>query len=185
MKNGLIFSIVLLFFISCKNKSELASEFDCHFNFSNSELKTLTDINKNYSISIPNHWKISYYYDEYQSDIYVADTLKSLTSTYILNFSNKKGTLLLDENFKNKIHSELLENGLEVIKDKKLQNKENSSYYIYAKGTRNQFSYCQIQLYKPLDNHSFFDIKIEIYGDQQLEERICEAIHYIELLQIH
>ncbi|MDO9261127.1 MAG: hypothetical protein Q7U08_04220 [Flavobacteriaceae bacterium] len=185
MKNGLIFSIIILIFISCKNKSELAAEFDCDQNSSNSALKTLTDIHKNYSISIPNHWKISYYYDEYQSDIYAADTLKPLTSTYILNFSDKKGLLLLNDDFKKKIHDALSTDGLKIIRDKKLQKTEIFDYYVYSKGIRNQFPYYQIQLYKAVNKQSFFDVKIEIYGDQQVENRICEAIHYIELLQIH
>lgn len=185
MKNRLIFSVVFFIFISCKNKSELAAEFNCDFNFSNQELKTLNDINKNYSITIPNTWKSSYYYNDFQSDIYVADTLKPLTSTYILNFSNKKGTFILNDDFKTKNYAELLTNGLEIIRDKAFKNNQVSYYYVYSKGIRNQFPYHQIQFYKPLNEQTFFDIKIEIYGDQHLEERICEAIQFVELLQVH
>ena len=186
MKYIFVFLMMITFLSSCNSqKSEFATLFNCNQEIYNSELKTLTDIHKNYSISIPNHWKISYYYDESQSDIYVADTLKPLTSTYILNFSNKKGLLLLNEDFKKKIHDELSTNGLKIIRDKKLAKTENFDYYVYSKGIRNQFPYYQIQLYKAVNKQSFFDVKIEIYGDQQLENRICEAIHFIELLQIH
>ncbi len=184
IKNVFTFLMIITFLSSCHQKSELATAFNCKQKISTSELKTIADIHKNYSISIPNHWKISYYFDENQSDIYVADTIKPLTSTYILNFSNKNGLLLLNDEFKKKIKQELTTDGLTIISDKQFVNKALTSYYIFSKGIKNQFPYHQIQLIKPLNETSFFDIKIEIYGDQLIEERICEAIHYTDLLQI-
>lgn len=169
---------------SCNQKSELALFFNCNKDYEISDLKTLNDINKNYTVTYPSHWKSSLYFDDYQSDIYLADTTKSLTSTYILNISNKKGTFIVNEDFKTNNNATLKALGLAIINEKVLKNKDIQYYYIYAKGNRNQLPYHQIQLYKPLNSSEFFDIKIEIYGNQQLEERICDAIYFVELLKV-
>lgn len=167
---------------SCTQKSELALYFNCNKDYGNDDLKTLNDINNNYSITFPTHWKSSLYYDEYQSDIYIADTTKSLTSTYILNISNKKGDLIFDENFKTKLSSELAVQNLQLIKIDAVQYLETASYYAHATGNKNNYSYHLIEIFKPANNNSFFDIKIELYGDNQLNERICEAIYFSNLL---
>lgn len=183
MKHSFAFFILLAFLSSCNQKSELGLYFNCNKDYGNFDLKTLNDINNNYSITFPSHWKSSLYYDEYQSDIYLADTIKSLTSSYILNISHKKGDLIFDENFKTKLSSELTLQNLQLIKLDSFQYLETASYFVHATGTINNFSYLLIEIYKPSKNNSFFDIKIEFYGDNQLNERICEAIYFSNFLQ--
>lgn len=183
MKHLFTFLSISILIISCQQKSEFSSDFECPNYSGTSSLKNIKDVNKTYEISIPKHWKTSYYYDEYQSDIYVADTLKSLTSTYILNISNKKGELLVDDLLKQKIETELRNNNFQIVKSNTVNFKNIPSYYIYSKTKSNDYPYQQIQLYIPYQSGYFFDIKIELYGDQLINDRICEAIHYIELLQ--
>lgn len=184
MKHLFAFLIALSLLYSCNQKSELALYFNCNKDYGNYNLKTLSDINKNYSITFPDHWKSSLYFDEYQSDIYIADTTKSLTSTFILNISNKKGNLILDENFKTKLSSELNLQNLQLIKIDTFQYLETKSYFVHAIGNKNNYSYNLIEIYKPSDINTFFDVKIELYGDNQINERICEAIYFTNLLQV-
>ena len=182
MKHFFAFLILLSIMFSCNQKSELALYFNCNKDYGNYDLKTLNDINNNFSITFPSHWKSSLYYDDYQSDIYIADTTKSLTSTYILNISNKKGELIFDKNFKTKLTSEINLQNLQLIKIDSFQYLETNSYYIHATGNKNNYSYTLIEIFKPSNNNSFFDIKLEFYGDNQLNERICEAIYFSNLL---
>ncbi|MDP3353004.1 MAG: hypothetical protein Q8S44_04615 [Flavobacteriaceae bacterium] len=183
MKYLFAFLMILSIISSCNQKSELALYFNCNKDFGNYNLKTLDDINKNYSMTFPSHWKSSFYFDEYQSDIYIADTTKSLTSTYILNISNKKGDLIFDQNFKTKLSSELALQNLQLIKLDSFQYLETDSYFVHATGNKNNYNYNLIEIYKPSNNNSFFEIKIELYGDNQLNDRICEAIYFSNLLQ--
>lgn len=102
-----IYSLILFVFIflSCKEKSVLNTTFNC-FNLStNTDQKELTDIKKNFKISVPKNWKTELFYDEFQSSLFTADTAKQLSETFILDISSKSGELLFNDDFLNKIKS--------------------------------------------------------------------------------
>ena len=82
-------------------------EFDCGSNTNNYELKEYQDIFKKYKIKLPKSWKTQLYYDEFQSQIFSADTTKSLADTYILDISWHQGELNLDESFAQRVKDTL------------------------------------------------------------------------------
>ncbi len=174
--------LIIITITTCSQKSELALAFKCSNTKIESDLKYIDDIHKNYRISYPKHWKSSLYFDEYQSDIYLADTTKSLTSTYILNISQKKGNIEFNDDLKEKLYLNSQNQQLEILAYNQFNFINSPAIYVHSKGFRNNFSYQQINILKPSIN-SFFDIKIELYGDETIDNRLCEAIHYINLLQ--
>lgn len=175
--------VILTLCLGCNQKSDLLNVFNCDYPQGTIDFKTLNDINKTYSISFPSHWKSSFYFDENQSDIYLADTTKSLTSTYILNISKKNGILTVDENLSSKLNSAISKENLQLVKSDSLIYLESTSYYIHAKGFKNNFNYQHINILKPSKANTFLDIKIEVYGDEKVNERFCEAIYFVGLLQ--
>lgn len=183
MNQLIIFLMAITMLYSCHQKSELESYFNCDSNYEKGTVKTLMDVHQNFALSFPSHWKTTLYYDEFQSDIYLADTIKSLTSSYILTISHKKGNLILDENFKTKINSDIASQNLHPKKSDSFQFNNTESYFVHAIGNKGTYPFSLIHIYKPSNQSSFFDIKIEIYGDNQLNERICEALEIINSLQ--
>ncbi len=176
------FAFLALVLTSCSQKSELSLAFNCSNTRVNSDLKFIDDIHKNYRISFPVNWKSTLYFDDYQSDIYLADTTKSLTSTYILNISQKKGNIEFNDDLKEKIYLNSQNQQLEILAYNQFNFINSPAIYVHSKGLRNNFSYQQINILKPTIN-SFYDIKIELYGEENIDNRLCEAIHYINLLQ--
>lgn len=175
----------MLTFISsgCQQQSELTSEFNCPSITIIKDAKIVTDIRKEYSVNIPKHWKTSFYIDDFQSDIYIADTLKPLTKSFILSISKKEGSLNIDENFEVLLKTAIEKQPLEVTKIKPIIFKEIPSYYAVSKGVKNQFPYHEIQMFIPYLNY-FYEFKIEVYGNEAINERFCEAIQLIESCQL-
>lgn len=157
-------------------------DFNCSNKNIETTLKFIDDIHKSYRISYPSSWKSSLYFDEYQSDIYLADTTKSLTATYILTISNKKGELTRDATTRKNLINAIQKENLQLIKTDSVLFLNTQSYYIQAKGVKNNFNYQLINILKPSQG-SFFDIKIELYGNKNIAERICDALYYVNHLK--
>lgn len=174
--------LIVLVVTNCSQKSELSLAFNCSHKNGENDLKFLDDIHKNYRISFPNTWKSSLYFDEFQSDIYLADTTKSLTASYILTLSNKKGELIIDQVLIENLVNSIQKENLNLVKTDSILFLNTQSYYVRASGIKNNFNYQLINILKPSQG-SFFDIKIELYGDKDIENRICDAIYYVNHLQ--
>ena len=92
MKLSLIIFAIFFIFSSCKKQSQLSSIFECDtVNLKN--LNEYSDFKQNFKITIPNNWKTELYYNEFQSEIFTADTTKQLSETYVLDASFNFGNL--------------------------------------------------------------------------------------------
>ncbi len=174
--------IVLFVFTACSKPSELRKEFDCgtvHFE----KTIQISDFNKNFKLTIPASWKTELYYDNFSSEIYTADTLKQLSETFILNASYNLGEVIFNDDFVQRKDSLATSINLKIIQSKGVKFQSKESYYSVLKGTKNNFPYHQFQLTVKLTDNSYFNSYIEIYGEEIVGDRICEAIAILEKIE--
>ena len=96
MKKLIVLIVLSTWIISC-GKSTLKQEFNCESSTIPYETKELRDVLKKFRATVPKNWKTQLYYDEYQSQLYSADTTRGLTEAYIIDVSWHQGDLILDE----------------------------------------------------------------------------------------
>lgn len=173
-----------LFFslISCSNNNVLAEEFNCESVALNNLIER-TDFKKKFKLEIPSNWKTKLYYTEFQSELFAADTTKQLTETYILNTSFNLGKLNFDALFSSKNDSILILENLNKINSKSIQFKDKPAHWILASGFKNGFPFHQFKLSIKLSESTYFSCATEIYGDELVNERICESISIINNIE--
>ena len=98
--------LVLLFLTSCSKRNSLADDLACSKFINLGETKTKSDFNKNFTVDLPLHWKKQGYFDDLQSSVQAADTIKQLSETYILDISYKYGEIEMDDSIIEQINKE-------------------------------------------------------------------------------
>lgn len=176
-----LFLILMISFFSCTTKLTLQEDLDCsrpNLFVNNFERK---DMHKNFKVVIPSNWKYQLYYDEYQSSIFMADTIKELTNTFILDVAWKNGNLELNNSFeKSLLHA----NNYSIVKSNLEQFKDSPCYWNVSKGTKNNFTYHIFNLFIKTSKENYLEIKTEIYGDEMIDERLCDALQIINTIEI-
>ncbi len=162
--------------ISCQ-KNDLKKAFNCKSTSSFSDVKEVRDIMKKFKLKLPGHWKTQLYYDEFQSEIYSADTTKSLTNTYVLDVSWHQGELNLDKTFDQNVKDTLaIKEKLSPVKTKFIKFKEKPSYFNLSKGKSGKHTYHFLQVYVKTEVDEYFTFTTKVYGDDNVDTRLCEAI---------
>ncbi|PHR72920.1 MAG: hypothetical protein COA67_04240 [Lutibacter sp.] len=177
------FGIVLLILItttSCVKKTVLETTFDCSNSVSFSDTKKVKDIKKNFTIAVPENWKTQLYYDEFQSDIFTADTTKELSDTYILDASWKFGELILDTGFETKMRSN---SDMNVVISKFENIQEKPAFWYVEKGENKGFDYQVLHIYLKTSVDTYLEIKTEVYGSKNVEKRFCESMQIIKSIE--
>lgn len=180
----LLFSLltISLLLTSCSNESELSKYFHCKNSISeNSE--AIKDFNNNFTLRIPTSWKTELYYDKNQSEIFTADTTKQLTETFILDASYNLGSVEFDDQFQFKNDSLQTSKNLRIISSKKGIFQSKPSFWYVSKGIKNGHPYHQFNLTVVLSENTYFNSYADIYGDELIDERICEAIAIIDEIE--
>ena len=179
------FEIVLLVLItvtSCAKKTALETSFDCSSSVSFSDTKKVKDVKKNYTITVPGNWKTQLYYDEFQSDIFTADTTKELSSTYILDTSWKLGELTLDPEFESKIVT-TFDSDLNLVNSKFETIQEKPAFWVLKKGKNKGFDYQVLHIFIKTSVDTYLEIKTEVYGSDNVNKRYCESIQLIKTIE--
>lgn len=177
------FGIVLLILItatSCAKKTVLETTFDCSSSVYFSNTKVVKDVKKNFTIVVPKNWKTQLYYDEFQSDIFTADTTKELSDTYILDASWKLGELKLDTEFEAKM---LSSSDLSVVSSKFENIQEKPAFWLVHKGENKGFDYQVLHIYLKTTVDTYLEIKTEVYGSENVEKRFCESMQIIKSIK--
>jgi hypothetical protein len=182
MRKFSVFFLLIIVIISCKKESDLSKKFDCNYKVL-SNLKTYSDFKNNFKLNVPATWKTTKYYSDVQSEIFTADTLKQLTETYILKTSYALGSFNFDTDFYQKTDSIIHQNNLKTIKSGTTTFIELPTFWYVVKGEKNGFSYHQFNLISKKGDLAYFTASVEIYGDLNVDERICESIALLEKIE--
>ncbi len=182
MKFKLTLLLLLAVFLnSCNKKSELETSFKCQNSNTIIKLKEIKDVKKNFKIKVPENWKTKLYFDEYQSAVFTADTTKQLSETYILDTTWKSGELILDESLEEKIKSN---SDLTIIESKFENINDKPSYWHHSAGKKNNFDFNTLDVYIKTSVDSYLLISTQIYGNENINQRICESIQLINTLEL-
>jgi len=181
MKN-LIYLWLIVGLISCNKSSKLQTSFNCKSN-NLSVFNTIKDFNRNFSINIPTIWKTNLYYTKNDSEIYAADTVKQLSKTFILGALYHQETIELNTSYLSKLDSVLFVNKLQKINSGNELFLGKPTYWYLVKGRKNGFPYHQFSMTIKISKNSFLNATSEIYGDQLVNERICESISIFKSLK--
>lgn len=178
-------SILLVFSTCQKSNTELSKLFSCEKTPSISNLESVTDFKNNFSIQTPKHWNTKLYYDNVQSEIFTADTIKALTDSFIMSYSARSSSLKINEKLKEKVQQKTEEHALETVKESFLTFKEHKSFVNLSKGTKRGMAFHVFQYYIKLNEDKYLLIKTEFYGAENFQTRFCESISLINKIQFH
>lgn len=180
MKHLLVIFTLLIGLSSCQ-KNDLKNAFDCNSTTNFVNTKEFTDVLKHFKIKIPTNWNTELYYDEYQSEIYSADTTKQLTETYIIDITWHQGELVLNEEFEKKIALNLEEKEqLKIIKSGLSEFKDLPCYFNLASGKQTGYTYHFLQIFLPYKTDEYYTFTTKIYGNEFVSERICSSLSLLE-----
>jgi len=185
MKKFIISIIAVLSLISCQG-NDLIKEFDCTSSVNMDNAKEMRDILKKFKITVPKSWKTQLYYDEFKSQIYSADTTKSLTETYVLDIAWHQGELKLNEFFEQKVIDTLaIKEQLTTYKSKFGKFHGKDAYWNLSEGVDSGFPYNHLELYIKSDFDEYFTITTKIYGQKNINARLCESILIVDKIKFN
>ena len=175
MKHYFSIIIIALSITSCSKPSDLQLDFNCKTqHFTNTE--KVDDVQNKFAITVPKHWKTSLFFNNYQTQIQTADTVKKFSETYILITALNNGDLQVNEAFKDKKIKQYEEDAFENAKYKFVTFKGKPSIWFLAKGRKLNKTYHYFQLFIKNSPTDYFEFTTEIYGDNLIDERLCESI---------
>ena len=181
MKKILVF-LVFVAFMSCDSKSKISKDLNCQPE-SYSNLETIEDVKKLFTVKFPDNWKTNLYYDKSQSSIYSADTTKQLTETILLDITHVSKELKLDTGFIQRFKTSLINQKLVEKTSYELTFKNKESYYSRALGKKGSFAYEICNLFIKINNNNYIHAKAEVYGDSLINQRLCNAISLLEKIE--
>jgi len=176
----IVFSFMM---ISCKN-NDLLDTFDCNTSSHFTDSKKYHDVLKKFKVSIPKHWKTELYFDEYQSEIYSADTTKQLSESYIIDLAWHQGELVFDEDFEQKILENLTQiEHLETVVSGYSTFVKHKIYYNLSVGKNTDITYHYLQIYMQYREDTYYIFNSKIYGNEFVNERVCASISLFQGIQ--
>lgn len=182
MKYSIISVVAFFLFLSCSKQSELSKKYNCKV-IEIENPKTIIDFNKKFKLTTPSNWKTELYFSEFESEIFTADTIKQLTESFIFGASFNTGSFSLNDEFYKKTDSILVKNNLQIINSGTHSFQNKPTYWYVAKGLKNGFTYHQFNLTAKQSENTYFNAYSEIYGEDNINERICETISILEKVE--
>ncbi len=185
--NSISFSILtsILLLISCQNPiSELSKEFSCDNVTKLENLETVSDFKNIFSVEVPKHWNTKLYYDDNQSEIFSADTIKNLSDSYIMDFSVVLNNLEINKKLQEKVLQKAMDNNLKTLKESFHNFKGNKAYAHLGLGSSKGMDLYVFQYYFKLNEEKYMLIKTEFYGKEGFDNRFCESVSLIEKISI-
>lgn len=176
--------LLVISVVSCHKQSKLEELLTCE----NTEIitlnKTSTDFNKTFSIRTSKDWKTKLYYDDFESSIMTADTTKALTNTFIFEVAMYSGDLEFTALFNATLKAKTAENNLELLQENYFDWQNKRGYYTIAKGFKNNYHYQEMNIYINHSSTHYLKAEIQVYGDQNIAERLCSSLLLFNTLKI-
>lgn len=170
--------------LSCQ-KSNIESELGCGSSPKFDETKETRDILKKFKLIVPENWSTQLYYDDFKSQIYAADTVKQLTETYILDVAWHQGEITLDDVLAKSVKDTLnIKEQMTTIKSGFGKFKKKSSYWNLSQGKESGRLYTFLQLYLKTEVDEYFLLTTKLYGDANVNSRLCESIALFDKMKI-
>ena len=139
-----------------------------------------------FEVPIPNHFKKEFFVNEFESRLYFADTTKQLSDAYIMDFGFYSATPTeLNQPFIEKKILEYKNNTdvrLEVSEKIVFQGK--TGHVLFSKKNDDFLPINSIEIYIPNTSNTYYYIKSDFYGNDNLESRICQALSLLELSKL-
>jgi len=180
---GIISSLVLQ---SCQDKpaKDISKTFECKTDTKLSNLEATKDFKNNFIISTPKHWNTKLYYDNRQSEIFSADTIKKLSDSYIMDFSVINSEIKIDNKLQEKVARKLQDNAMKTLQEKFYKFRDLDAYSNLSIGKSRELDLYVFQTYIKLSTEKHLLIKTEYYGKEGFDERFCESLAIIDQIKI-
>jgi hypothetical protein len=178
----LLIIILLVGLGACSSKSQISKDLNCEPE-SYTNLEVVEDVDKKFTLKIPDHWKTNLYFDKNQTSIFTADTTKGLTQSYTLDVTYVYNELKIDDQFIQKFKGSLMNNQLVETTSYEFDFYDKKSYYSRALGKKMGFEYQICNLFIKVNEGNYIHAKAEVYGDSLINERICNAVSLIEKIE--
>lgn len=179
-------AILLGILASSCSKQDLQSKmsFQCASSKPLEKLKKLTDVKNTFSIKIPKNWKKELYVSSKESRIYFADTTKELEDAYIFDIGYLQEPQTIDSNFTSNFQKELIKKNQILDQSGKFFHAEKEGYFFLSSSKNFGMSAKNLHVY--ISGNTFcYRIKIDVYGDQNIESRFCEALQFFDRISFH
>jgi len=176
---------VSCFFItSCQKKSPLEQLLSCEKTGTITLDKLSTDFNKSFSIETSKYWKTNLYYDDFQSSIMTADTTQALTKAFIFEAAMYSGALEFTADFNANILANIDKKEQTVLQENYFKWQEKPAYYSLIKGLKNKHPYQELTIYINNSETAYIKAQIQVYGSENIQERLCNALSLFDTLKI-
>ena len=183
MKKIIALLLIIASISSCQ-KNDLSAIFDCKTSTDFGKVKKLNDVMKKFKLTVPIDWKTQLYYDNFHSEIYSADTTKSLTETFIIEASWHQGELYLNKEFEKRLQDTLaIKEGVKLVRSDFINFKKNPAYWNLSKGKKGDHNYHFLQVYVKTKVDEYYTFTTKIYGDSLVNERFCNSIQFYNQIE--
>ncbi len=183
MKKTIIL-LLTLSVLSCQ-KNSIKSELGCGSTPKLGETKEIRDILKKFKLIVPKNWETQLYYDDFKSQIYAADTTKQLNETYILDVAWHQGELTINDALAKSVVDTLnLKEQMTTVKSGFGEFKKKPTYWNLSQGKKSGRLYTFIQLYLKTEVDEYFLLTTKLYGDIDVNARLCESIALFDKVKI-
>lgn len=169
-------------FLACSSSSELEEMNGCGADLPDN-LTEKIDFKKNFKLQLPKSWKTSYYYSPATSEMFAADTTKQLTDSYIVELIHQDAELEMGTDLKLKIDSFNKENNYSLVDSNELQFKNHPASFFTLKGQKNSYDVLIFDLYVKTSEMTYFNSKVEIYGNSNIQNRLCESLAILNTIE--
>ena len=170
--------------INCTNNTTIFKDYGCSGNSLDSDIENVLDAKNNFSLDIPKHWKTELYFDSESSIFTTADTTKQFNNTFLIKASLINAKLAI-----NSVDIEKIKTNLETTKTLEIISTtegsfKNMSAILLRSHVSSPLEKTILHLYAPLSKKQYFEIEVHCYGIEAVENRLCQAIQYVNSLKI-
>ena len=78
---------------------------------------------------------------------------------------------------------ELFKKNIKVL-SKEIEFQGKKTHYALYKGNKNNLPYQSLHSFIKIDDMSFLKVKIDLYGKEETQERLCKALSIIDQIKI-